>query len=122
MATRMATLLFGSVRDEQVMLPPPGEVPAGEAQVVRRDPDGDVTGAAASTPPPPARTTRPWPALPAMTLGLLWTAVVWLGLAMFVIALAYPFSIGARFWLLTAATWLMAGGIAYAFTARPEMA
>ncbi len=55
-----------------------------------------------------------------MVAGLVWTAVVWLGLAICTIAIAYPFSTGVRFWTLMAGTWLIASGIAYAFTTRPE--
>jgi hypothetical protein len=55
-----------------------------------------------------------------MVIGVVWTAVVWFGLAVFVIGLAYPFSTMARFWIMMAGSWLVAGGLAYAITSRRD--
>ena len=68
--------------------------------------------------PSPPRHERP--ALRAMVIGVVWTAVVWFGLAVFVIGLAYPFSTMARFWIMMAGSWLVAGGLAYAITSRRD--
>lgn len=147
----MATLLFGSVRsaDETLPMPihaPATRVPAGEDQVARATtelaPAPPATMQRNETPPPPPVDVAPrWgssvpsvppqlgsrvrphrSALPAMVTGLVWTAVVWLGLAICTIAIAYPLTTSERFWMLMAGTWLVAAGAAYAITARPETA
>ena len=126
MATRMATLLYGSSSSVDATLPMPIQTPAARSSVPA-GPDqvawgsDDVRGPAAMRPSAPQpRPSVPPPALPAIVAGLVWTAAVWFGLAMFVVALAYPFSILARFALLTAASWLVAAGAAYALAGHRE--
>ncbi len=147
----MATLLYGSVRSADETLPMPihapgARVPAGEDQVAAATTElapaqPPMETRRNETPPPPpspaprwgssvpsipprpgARGGQPRSALPAMVAGLVWTAVVWLGLAVCMIALAYPFSTSDRFWMLMVGTWLIAAGAAYAITSRPETA
>jgi hypothetical protein len=135
MATRMTTLLFGSERGvDTAPLPihaPASRVSAGEDQVAVRDTEIMPGSRTPSTPvrwddslpsiPPPIM-KRPFPAFPAMTAGLLSTAALWLGLALFVIAVAYPMGDFARAALTLIGTSMMAAVIAFAMTSRPEYA
>ena len=61
-------------------------------------------------------------AFPAMTAGLVSTAALWLGLALFVIAVAYPMGDFARAALTLIGSSMMAAVIAFAMSARPEYA
>lgn len=137
----MTTLLFGSERG-QIDTPPmpinaPGSrVAAGDDQVAVAD--TEVMPLRAMTAPTPAVTAtrwddakpsipptimrRPFPAFPAMTAGLLSTAALWLGLALFVIAVAYPMSDFARAALSLTGTSMMAAVIAFALSTKPEYA
>lgn len=142
MATRMATLLHASGDGPDATLPLPIHAPAS------REPSKDDAIATAPTEaiparhetPPPAPSRAPAPpsfgapgtrtspgdfrALPAMVLGLAWTAAVWMGLAMIVFALAYSYSLSTagRFLLVMIGSWLVAAGAAYALTAQPGSA
>lgn len=142
MATRMTTLLFGSMRGETDTPPlpmhapatraPATRVPAGGDQVALADtelmPSAPMTMHAPETPPasiaPPTPLMKPARpnALPGMTMGLVSTAAVWLGLALFVAAVAYPMSDLARAALSLFATSLLAIVIAFAMSSRPEYA
>lgn len=136
MATRMTTLLFGSERGpiDTPPLPtfaPASRVAAGDDQVAIADTElMPAASMAPSTPPrwnnslpsiPPVM-KRQLPAFPAMTAGLLSTAALWLGLALFVIAVAYPMSDLARAVLTLTGTSMMAAVIAFALSSRPEYA
>jgi hypothetical protein len=129
----MTTLLLGSQRGQMDTPPmpfhaPASRVPAGEDQVALADTElMPMSSIAPSEPPPPIAPTppvvrRPFPALPAMTAGLLSTAAMWLGLALFVIAAAYPLSDVVRAALTLIGTSMMAAVIALALSSRPEYA
>lgn len=145
MATRMTTLLFGSERSQvdtppMPMHAPASRIPAGDDQVAVAE--TEVMPARAMTVPPPSSTSsaapprwddaqrsvpppimrRPFPAFPAMTAGLVSTAALWLGLALFVIAVAYPMSDFARAALTLTGTSMIAAVIAFAMSSRPEYA
>lgn len=136
MATRMTTLLFGSERGQIDTPPlpiptPASRVPAGDNQVAVADtelmPVHSVAPSTAprwndSTPSIPPIMKRPFPAFPAMTAGLLATAALWLGLALFVIAVAYPMGDFARAALTLIGSSMMAAVIAFAMTSRPQYA
>jgi hypothetical protein len=132
----MTTLLFGSERGQLDTPPmpiyaPASRVPAGGDQVALGDTElMPASSMAPSVPPPlppptpPAAPVvgRPFPALPAMTAGLLSTAAMWLGLALFVIAAAYPLSDVVRAALTLIGTSMMGAVIALALSSRPEYA
>lgn len=132
----MTTLLFGSERGQidTPALPinaPASRVPAGGDQVAVADTELMSARPMASMSPvwdegqrsiPPRIMKRPFPAFPAMTAGLLSTAAMWLGLALFVIAVAYPMSDFARAALTLTGTSMMAAVIAFAMSSRPEYA
>jgi hypothetical protein len=143
MATRMTTLLLGSMRGpiETPPMPinaPASRVPAGENQVSVADTELMTAQSMASLTPstpapaprwdnalpsiPPAFAKRSLPAFPAMTVGLLSTAVLWLGLALFVVAAAYPMSDFARAALTLIGSTMMAAVIAFTMSRRPEYA
>jgi hypothetical protein len=130
MATRMATV------DDTLPLPihtPAArgafEGDAGENQVVMSFHHEAMSPRNATPPPafarapsPPRRSEQQWNALPAMVVGLVEAAAVWVGLAVFVIAIAMPLSDVARVWLLMIGSWLVAAGAVAAFATRPETA
>lgn len=141
MATRMTTLLFGSERGQIDTPPmpinaPASRVAAGEDQVAVADTEIMPARAMSAPPPsvapagwddaqpsiPPRIMNRPFPAFPAMTAGLVSTAALWLGLALFVIAVAYPMSGLARAALTLTGTSMIAAVIAFAMSTRPEYA
>lgn len=136
MATRMTTLLLGSERGQIVTSPlpthtPASRVPAGDDQVVIAATEMMPAHVAPPSAPrwndslpsiPPPIMKRPFPAFPAMTAGLISTAALWLGLALFVIAVAYPTSDFARAALTLIGMSMIAAVIAYAMSARPEYA
>jgi hypothetical protein len=133
MATRMTTLLFGSERGQMDTRPlpnhaPASRVPAGDDQVAVSDtevmPAQSMAARWDDAQPsiPPRIMKRPFPAFPAMTAGLLSTAALWLGLALFVIAVAYPMSDFARAALTLVGTSMMAAVIAFMATTKPEYA
>ena len=112
---------------------PASRVAAGDDQIALRDTEmmPARSMAPSSTPPrwneslpsiPPRIMKRPFPAFPAMTAGLLSTAALWLGLALFVIAVAYPMGDFARAALTLIGTSMMAAVIAFAMSSRPEYA
>lgn len=139
MATRMTTLLFGSERGQIDTPPipihaPASRVSAGDDQVAVADtelmPSRPVMSMAPSSAPrwneslpsiPPIM-KRPFPALPAMTAGLLSTAALFLGLALFVIAVTYPMNDFPRAALSLIGTSMMAAVIAFMMSSRPEYA
>lgn len=110
MATRMVTLLFGSSSSVHAG-PSASGVPAGPDQ---------VAWGTDEVHPEPTPSRPPPPAIPAIVAGLVWTAAVWLGLAIFVVAIAYPFAILTRFALLAVASWLVAAGAAYGLATHRE--
>jgi hypothetical protein len=135
----MTTLLFGSERGQTDTPPLPIHAPAsrinaGDDQVAVADTDVMPARPMMSMPSPAPRwdnaqpsmppriMKRPFPAFPAMTAGLLSTAALWLGLALFVIAVAYPMSEFARVALTLIGTSMMAAVIAFAMSAKPEYA
>jgi hypothetical protein len=136
MATRMTTLLFGSERGPidtppLPMFAPASRVAAGDDQVAVADtevmPAASMAPSMAprwnnSLPSIPPTVKRPLPAFPAMTAGLLSIAALWLGLALFVIAVAYPMSGLARTALSLTGMSMMAAVIAFAVSSRPEYA
>lgn len=140
MATRMTTLLFGSERGQMDTPPlpihaPASRVSAGDDQVAVADTELMPAAPMMSMPPssaprwneslpsvPPALGRRPLPAFPAMTAGLLSTAALWLGLALFVIAVAHPMGGFARAALSLTGTTMMAAAIAFTLSSRPEYA
>ena len=139
MATRMTTLLFGSERGQTDTPPlpihaPASRVNAGDDQVAVADTEvmpARSMSSASLTPArwdnaqpslPPRIMKRPFPAFPAITAGLLSTAALWLGLALFVIAVAYPMSDSARVALTLVGSSMMAAVIAFAMSTRPEYA
>lgn len=139
MATRMTTLLFGSERGQTDTPPlpmhaPASRVSAGDNQVVVADtelmPARPMMSMAPSSaarfheslPSIPPIMKRPFPAFPAMTAGLLSTAALFLGLALFVIAVTYPMSDFARATLSLTGTSMMAAVIAFMMSSRPEYA
>jgi hypothetical protein len=140
----MTTLLFGSERGQIDTPPlpinaPASRVSAGDDQVAvadtelmpARPPMQSFESSTPSSAPrwneslpsvPPVLRRRPFPAFPAMTAGLLSTAALWLGLALFVIAVAYPMSDFARAALSLTGTSMMAAVIAFMLSSRPEYA
>lgn len=135
MATRMTTLLFGSERGQIDTPPlpinaPASRVSAGDDQVAVADtelmPSRPMMSTAPrwneSVPSIPPIMRRPFPAFPAMTAGLLSTAALFLGLAMFVIAVTHPMSDFARAALSLTGTSMMAAVIAFMMSSRPEYA
>lgn len=134
----MATLLFGSERSENTTLQlpihaPASRVPAGEDQVAYGEtelmpalesthpPAGEPRwdSSLPSQPPALAKQRKQFSVLPAMMTGLLSTAAVWLGLALFVIAAAYPLSDLARVVLTLMGSSLVAAVIAFTMSSRP---
>lgn len=133
MATRMATLLFGAAESPDATLPLPIHAPASRAPVSATaktepmparsrnevpPPAPPTWGTSAPSLPPPLgkRPPREPHALPGLVVGLAWTAAVWLGLALFMIAFAYPFTWLAQFALAAVGGWLVAAGVAYALS------
>lgn len=110
---------------------PATRVPAGADQVALADTEmmPAQMSMQPSTPPRPPlaslanmSTKGPAPALPAMTTGLVSTAAVWLGLALFVAAVAYPMSDFARASLTLIGSSLVAIVVAFGLSSRPEYA
>lgn len=132
----MTTLLFGSERGQLDTPPmpihaPASRVSAGDDQVAVADTELMPSRPMMSTAPrwneslpsiPPVLRKRPLPAFPAMTAGLLSTAALFLGLALFVIAVTYPMSDFARAALSLTGTSMMAAVIAFMMSSRPEYA
>jgi hypothetical protein len=115
MATRMTSLLPGS--DHATNGASATGVPAGEDQVAFAD-----TEAISVVVRPIGLRTPSFPALPTMMTGLVSTATVWLGLALVVIAVAYPLSVLGRAALSLIGTSMIGIVVAFALASRPEHA
>jgi hypothetical protein len=110
---------------------PASRVAAGPDQVAVADtemmPAVRFESAPPSMPPPTMRTMKQmkpkgFVAFPAITAGLLSTAAAWLGLALVLIAVAYPMGDLARASLTLIGSSLLAVVIAFAMSSRTEYA
>lgn len=122
----MATLLYGSGEDNvtatgAARLPAPRDTdPLPMNATTSRMPAAPSSASPSMSSPLPG--VRPPATFTGVLRGLGDAAAIWAGLALFLMGLVFPMSMLAHLVLVFSGGWLLAAGIAFALTERPEVA